>query len=230
VAGRPVAGCEPAGAHAGLLFLTDADGGPPVGDPNWAVALAERGLRCAVAGPGPSWWSDRDCPAFAPARSAERWVLDSLVPFCLTRWGVGTLGLAGLGAGGQGALRLGFKHPNTFRVVAALDGAIDHHELYGRGTPLDDLYDSREWCRQDSATLHIHPSRQPPHLFFACDPASPWHRGNDRLHEKLAALGVPHTADLTTPRGTGVACLHFSASMILTFTADGLAREGRRLV
>ncbi len=47
--------------------------------------------------------------------------------------------------------------------------------------------------------MHIHPSRQPPHLFFACDPTDDWHRGNnDQLHEKLDALGVPHVCDLTT--------------------------------
>ena len=46
------------------------------------------------------------------------------------------------------------------------------------------------------------PYRPPPHLFFCIDPDdAAWYRGNDRLHEKLTALGVAHTADLTTRAG-----------------------------
>ena len=37
--------------------------------------------------------------------------------------------------------------------------------------------------------LHVHPHDWPPNVWFACDPDSPWLRGNDRLHEKLMALG-----------------------------------------
>ena len=34
--------------------------------------------------------------------------------------------------------------------------------------------------------MHLHPSKQPPHVFFACDPDdADWHRGCDRLHEKM---------------------------------------------
>lgn len=80
-----------------------------------------------------------------------------------------------------------------------MGGAIDFHELHGRGNPLDDLYESRERCRQDTATLHMHPSEWPPYIWFASDPADPWFRGNDRLNEKFRAYGVPHAADLEMP-------------------------------
>ena len=49
--------------------------------------------------------------------------------------------------------------------------------------------------------MHVHPGRFPPHLFFCSDPDDPWHRGADRLHEKLAALGVEHECDLETRAG-----------------------------
>ena len=120
------------------------------------------------------------------------------------RWqlSVGAIGLLGISMGGQGALRLAFKHPRQFPAVAAIASALDHHDLYGQGTPLDAMYDSKEQCRQDTAILHIHPAHYPPHLFFCIDPADArWFRGNDRLHEKLSALGIAHEIDFTTRAG-----------------------------
>ena len=71
-----------------------------------------------------------------------------------------------------------------------------------------------------------------PHVWFACDPADArWFRGNDRLHEKLAALGVPHTADLdTTAGGHDWAYFDRMAEPMIRFVADGLAKESRRLL
>src|SRR5262249_35412710 len=139
--------------------------------------------------------------------------------------------LLGAGMGGQGALRLAFKHPELFPAVAGIASAIDYHELYGAGTPLDETYDSKEQCRQDTAPLHVHPSRVPPNIFMAIDPDDPWHRGNDRLHEKLGALGVAHETDFTT-RGGGhswayIECL---ADRAVRFVHAGLVQEGRRLL
>src|SRR5262249_7540740 len=94
------------------------------------------------------------------------------------------------------------KYPERFPAVAALAPAIEHHELYGQGSPLDELYDSKEQCRQDTVPMHVQPGRVPPHLFFASDPGDEfWFRGGDRLREKLAALGVEHEADLATRAG-----------------------------
>jgi S-formylglutathione hydrolase len=61
-------------------------------------------------------------------------------------------------------------------------------------------------------------------VWFACPPYHEWYRGNDRLHEKLAAMGVPHVADLDTqlPPEELVAPM-------LAFVAAGLERESRRL-
>jgi S-formylglutathione hydrolase len=129
-------------------------------------------------------------------------------------------------------LRLAFRHPQTFAVAAGIASALDFHEWYNQGTPLDDMFTSKEQCRQQTALMHIHPHDWPPHLFFAIDPEDvDWFRGNDRLHEKLGALGVPHTIDFTTTAG-GHTWDYFNkmAEPTIRFLADGLEKESRRLL
>src|SRR5205823_1156394 len=192
------------------------------------------GLACVCPSGGYSWWSDRVCAGYDSAQTAERHVLDNVLPFARDTWGVGprAVGLFGVSMGGQGALRIAFKHPEAFPVVAAISPAVDYHEWYGRGNSLEQMYDSKEQCRQDTATLHVHPSHQPPHIFFCCDPDdADWHRGCDRLHEKLSALGVAHECDLTTRAG-GHTWDYYNhmADRVLRFLKAGLEQEGRRLV
>src|SRR5262249_3434998 len=159
------------------------------------VCVCPRGGRC--------WWADRVCPEFDPRLTPERYLLDHAVGYIGGVWGIGARGggLLRVGVGGQGAWRAAFTHRDTFPAVAAIAPAIEYHELYGRGTPLDAMYDSKEQCRQDTALLHVSPLKSPPHIFFCVDPDDPWYRGSDRLHEKLSALGVAHTCDLTTRAG-----------------------------
>jgi S-formylglutathione hydrolase FrmB len=116
--------------------------------------------------------------------------------------------------------------------VAGVASALDYYELYGRGLSLDEMYDSKEHCRQDGALLHIHPSQFPPHIFFCIDPDDAmWLRGNDRLHEKLAALGVAHECDLKTRAG-GHSWEYFNhvAERVVQFLVKGLEQESRRLL
>jgi S-formylglutathione hydrolase FrmB len=157
-----------------------------------------------------------------------------VLPFFRQRWELAppAIGLTGISMGGQGALRLAFKHGRTFPVVAAIAAALEHHELYGQGTPLDVMYDSKEHCRQDTAILHVPPHDYPPHIFFSIDPGdTTWYRGNDRLHEKLNALGIPHECDLATRAG-GHSWDYFNymAERVMKFLAVGLERESRRLL
>jgi S-formylglutathione hydrolase FrmB len=156
------------------------------------------------------------------------------VPYFGARWGVGprAIGLLGISMGGQGALRLAFRNPAVFPVAAGIASALDYHEYYGQGLTLDEMYDSKEQCRQDTALMHVPPANPPPHLFFCIDPDdSDWYRGNDRLHEKLTALGVEHIADLTTQAG-GHSWAYFNrmAEPALRFVYQGLEKESRRLV
>jgi len=134
--------------------------------------------------------------------------------------------------GGQGALRLAFKHPQLFPVVAGISSALDYYEHYGQGSTIDAMYTSKEQCRQDAALMHVPPTGYPAHIFFCIDPADArWFRGNDRLHEKLNALGIPHEVDLTTTAG-GHSWDYFNhmAERTIRFVYAGLEKESRRLL
>jgi S-formylglutathione hydrolase len=234
IAGRPADVYDPAQRpRLAVLHLHDADGQTLRDRPVFTRLFDELGLGCVCPHAGPTWWVDRPCPGFEPALTPERFVLDRVVPYFGERWGVESrgLGLLGAGMGGQGALRLAFKYPKTFAAVAAIAPAIDYHELYGRGTLLDDIYESKEQCRQDTVPLHVHPSDYPPHIFFAVDPDDPWSRGSDRLHEKMAALGIGHEFEGGLRAG-GHSWSYFErlAERALRFLQAGLVQQGRRLL
>jgi S-formylglutathione hydrolase len=237
IAGKPADVYSPAGTErprfavlhlhgVGLETLRDR--------PAFTRLFDELGLGCVCPLGQRCWWTDRICPEFDPLVTPEKHLLDGVLPFFKERWGLEprAIGLQGISMGGQGALRLAFKYPQLFPVVAALAPAIEYHELYGQGTPLDEMYDSKEQCRQDSAIMHVPPHHPPPHIFFCIDPAdSRWFRGNDRLHEKLNALGVPHEIDLTTRAG-GHSWDYFNhmAERVERFVHAGLEQESRRLL
>ena len=218
----------------GILYLHGVGLETLVDRPAFTRLFDELKLVCVCPHGQRSWWGDRVCAEFDPKMTPERHLLQNVVPYFTERWGIAprSIGLMGISMGGQGALRLAFKQPEMFPVVAAISPAIEYHELYGQGTPIDDMYDSKEQCRQDTALMHIHPSRFPPHIFFCIDPAdAAWYRGNDRLHEKLSALGVPHECDLTTPAG-GHSWDYFNhmAERVVCFVHNGLEQESRRLL
>jgi S-formylglutathione hydrolase len=232
IAGKPAGAFDPAAGPAprvALLWLHSENAVSPTDNPTLTAALCKHRLPCVAPHGGPCWWADRICPAFDPALTPEQHLLRNVVPWMEARWKLGprAVGVAGIEMGGQGAVRIGLKHPDRFPAVASLNGAFDYHERFGRGTQLDEMYDTREQCRQDTAVLHVDPYKWPPHVWLACDPASEWLRGNDRLHEKLAALGVPHTADLDT---TGPGYVERMLGPIIEFVSKGLGRESRRLI
>jgi S-formylglutathione hydrolase len=230
IAGKPADVFDPpSGSRLALLWLHPEGGDLPADNAALTAALRAHRLPCVAPHGGRCWWADRVCPEFDPALTPEQHLLRNVVPWMEARWALGprSVGVAGIEMGGQGAVRLGLKYPDRFPAVASLNGAFDHHERHGRGTPLDEMYDTRERCRQDTAVLHVDPYRWPPHLWLACDPADEWFRGNDRLHEKLRALGVPHTADLDT---TGPGYADRMVGSMIAFVAKGLERESRRLV
>jgi len=235
IAGKPADTFRPPGTpRFGILFLH------PVGLESPAVNAAYtdtfRAHNLAVVAPwgGASWWADRIDPAFDPALTAEQHVLCNVAPWMESSWNLGprSIAAAGISMGGQGAIRLGFKHPDRFPVVAGVASAFDYYEWHGQGTSIDAMYPTREKCRQDGAGLHVNPLKFPPHVWFACDPEDQdWFRGNDRLHEKLLALGIPHTVDFTTTRG-GHNWDYFDAMAgpMADFIVAGLEKESRRLV
>jgi S-formylglutathione hydrolase len=235
IGGKPADVYDPPGRpHYGLIYLHGVGLFTLHDRPVYTALLAGQNLACVCPHGQRSWWADRVCTEFDIRLTPERYVLDSIVPFIDRRWELKppAIGLFGVSMGGQGALRLGFKHPELFPVVAGISSAVDYHDLHGQGSPLDDMYDSKEQCRQDTATMHIHPSRYPSHIFFCIDPDDgSWLRGNDRLHEKLSALGVPHEIDFTTQAG-GHTWDYFNhvAERVVRFLHDGLEQVSRRLL
>ena len=181
-----------------------------------------------------SWWGDKICPEFDATTTPETYLLDRVVPYLGSRWstGPGQVGLLGIGMGGQGALRLAYKHPTTFPVVAALAPTIDYQSQYEEDVNLQRMYPDPEAVRQDTATLHVHPLNWPRHQFFCCDPAEyMWWESADRLRMKLSSLGVPHECDLdTTAQADTRAYCEAMAERTVRFLAQGLDQERLRLV
>lgn len=182
-----------------------------------------------------SWWVDRISLRFDPEISGERYVLEKVLPFLAESCQCQPPQIALLGAsmGGQGALRLAYKHPDVFPVVGAVYPSIDFQRKVDEADPvLSAMYRDAEEARQDTATLHIHPLNWPRHQFFCCDPADQrWHESADRLHMKLYSLGIPHECDLETTAG-GHSWQYFEhmAPRIFQFLTEGLESERLRVV
>jgi S-formylglutathione hydrolase len=237
VAGHACDVFEPAVAHGQgfvIVYLHSADQQRLADQPAFAAELDRHGLRVIGPRTGRSWWTDKIYSQFDPQVSAERYVLDRVVPDIAERWGIRSpaIGLLGTGMGGQGALRLALKHPRLFPVVAALSPAIDYYQQWYEEESLAAMYSDAEAARQDTATLHVHPLNWPRNLWFACDPADPlWYNGADRLRMKLAALGIPFECDLETSAGGNRSAYdRQQAPKAVGFLVERLEAESRRVV
>jgi pimeloyl-ACP methyl ester carboxylesterase len=219
---------------AAVLYLHDQRGEPLAAHPAFAALFDRYGLRCAAPAAGPSWWTDRRWEGFDAATSPEEFVLEDVLPWIEHAWPAVTKpALLGVGMGGQGALKLAYKHPNQFPVVAAIAPAIDYQRRLEAGDPaLQRMYRDAEQARQDTATLHIHPLNWPRHQWFAADPTDhEWFESADRLRMKLYSLGVPYECDLETVAG-GHDWRYFEhmAEPAVRFIAERLERERLRVV
>lgn len=237
VGGHPVDCYDPSTPgkpHFGLIFLHGVGQETLRGESPFTDVLDELNLPCVSPITKLSWWTDKPYPEFDPQLTAEMHLVTNVIPYVTKRWGIqpSAIGLFGISMGGQGALRLGFKRPGLFPVVAGISSAIDYHEYYGQGLSLDQMYESKEQCRQDTVPMHVHPNEYPPSIFFCVDPTDgPWLRGNDRLHEKLNALGIQHDCDLLTRAG-GHTWDYFNSMALRTirFLHEGLVAQSRRLL
>ena len=203
--------------------------------PCWTELFNRHGLRVIAPMTRRSWWTDRICSEFDSRISAERYVLDVVVPHAAERWSSQPprLALLGVSMGGQGALRMALKHPDTFPVCAALSPAIDYQRRFDEGDEtLPLMYDDPESARQDTATLHIHPLYWPRNMWFCCDPTDyAWYDSSERLRMKLAALGVPHDYDLETEAGGhGFVYYNAMADRATAFIVEKLEKERLRVI
>jgi len=204
------------------------------GNETWTELLESRGLRAMCPHGKRSWWTNRICTEFDEKLTAERHLLQNVLPFIAQRWGVEPprIALTGISMGGQGALRLAMKNAAKFPVVAAVSAAIDFQNLYGQGTTIDAMYVDKEAARQDTAPLYVHPLNWPRRMLFVIDPTDrQWMDGNQRLHEKLRALGIVYDHDFTTSAG-GHSWQYFNhmAPRVTDFITRGLEAEQRRVL
>jgi tetraacyldisaccharide 4'-kinase len=238
VAGKPCDVFEPTTPNPHgfvVIYLHGLRGQRLIDKPIFASEFARYGLRVIAPITGPSWWADRICPTFDKQLTPERHVLDNVLTYIRNTWGAAPpqIALLGTSMGGQGALRLSFKHPNKFPVVAAISPAIDYQIRWNEGDEtLPLMYTDQEDVRQDTATLHVHPLNWPRHIWLCCDPADDrWHESAERLRSKLAAIGIPHEYDLKTSAG-GHSFTYYNhmAPAALQFIATQLEHERLRVV
>jgi S-formylglutathione hydrolase FrmB len=218
-----------------VLFLHGVHLGRLVDKESFCSEFDRHGL--PVIGPmtGRSWWTDRICPEFDARLTAERHVVENIVPYIADRWQTvaGRIALLGTSMGGQGALRLAFKRPQLFPIAAAISPAIDYQQrFYDEGeVTIPQMYDDPEQARQDTATLHVHPLNWPRNIWFCSDPADErWHESAQRLHMKLYSLGIMHECDLETSHGGhGWDFYNHMAARAVSFIAERLDQERRRV-
>jgi S-formylglutathione hydrolase FrmB len=191
------------------------------------------GLACVCPHGKRSWWGDRVCEEFDSRQTPVNYLRQSVLPWMAEHFRAAppAIALLGVSMGGQGALRLAYRFPHEFPIVAALAPAIDFHIWYGRGLPLDEMYPDAEAVRQGTATLLLHPLNWPRHQLLMCDPADgDWFEGTERLASKLYSTGIPFERDFETQHG-GHSWEYFNhvAQRVMQFLAGALEQESRRL-
>ena len=203
--------------------------------PEFVRPFAERGLPLVCPSTGPHWWLDKICPDFDTELTPERYLVDQVVPWIEKQLGSQPpqIALLGTSMGGQGALRISYKQPRTFPVVAAISPAIDFHFRWQEGDPiLRKLFPDAEAARQQTALLYAQGFNCPAHQFFCCDPEDErWWESADRLQMKLNSMGVRFESDLETRAGGhGFDYYTAMAPRAAEFIEDGLEQRRRMLV
>jgi S-formylglutathione hydrolase FrmB len=173
-------------------------------NPIFSRLLDEYQLAAVCPDGGRSWWLDVVCPEFHPQQTAQRWLMDSVIPFVEQRLEIQSprIALLGVSMGGQGVLQLAYRYASKFPIVAAIAPTVDFHQLYGSGIPLDTMFPDVEAARQATVVLNLHPLAWPRHQFFCCDPSdTEWFDGAARLGMKLSSSGILHERNLETTGG-----------------------------
>src|SRR5262245_11569027 len=89
IAGKPAdvfAPPVPDRLRFGVLFLHPVGGELPSDNPTYTAELARQGLACCAPHGKQSWWADRVCPEFDPHLTAERHLLDNVLPWMTDRY------------------------------------------------------------------------------------------------------------------------------------------------
>jgi len=130
VAGHPCHVFEPSKVSLHgytILYLHGSSVENLADQPRVTRQLEQHGLRAIAPVTGETWWSDRITEEFDSEISVEQYILKQVLSYVAERWDCRPpqIALLGVSMGGQGALRLAYKHPNIFPTVAAFFPAID---------------------------------------------------------------------------------------------------------
>ncbi|MEZ6133062.1 MAG: alpha/beta hydrolase-fold protein [Planctomycetaceae bacterium] len=196
---------EPADGPAGVVLFLHGHGRVMLNDNPVFSELLKRHRLAAVCPDGQrSWWLDRICDEFSSVVTPQAWLMETLLPFVGDRFQIRPpqIALLGISMGGQGVLQLSYRFASRFPVVAAISPAVDFHQLYGHGLPMDQMFDNVEEARQATVVLNLHPLAWPRYQWFCCDPLdADWMDGCVRLGMKLSSSGILHERDLETSAG-----------------------------
>lgn len=202
--GHPVEAWEPATreSQTAILLFHDLDGVHPSQRPDWRSLIEAAPVPIVCPLSGRSWWLGQPSSDF-PGGGSLGWVAGSVVDWIRDQWQITppSIGIIGVGMGGNGALNLSYRHARRFPVVAVISAAVDFH-LYQPSEPvLQEVFGSVEAARQETATLHLHPLNWPLSQRIACHPSDPyWFDGCERLASKLTSSGIPFDSHLQSSR------------------------------
>lgn len=196
--------------------------------------LNEHGLRVVCPHGQRSWWLPEICEEFDSKITPFDYVRENVVAWISENWGITTpnIALTGISMGGQGAIQLGYRCGRDFPIIAAISPAVDFQDWWGRGLPLDDMFDSQEAARQQTAILHLQPLNWPRHQLIVCDPGdADWIHSSERLASKLYSSGIPFESDFETSNG-GHSWDYFDvmAPRMVKFVSEALDSESMRIV
>lgn len=200
--------------------------------PVYTELLERYGWACICPHGQRSWWTDVVCPEFDPQITPLQFLRTAVLEFIQSQWQVQPpkIGLLGVSMGGQGVLQWAYREPRRVPVVAALAPAVDFHQWWGQGLPLDEMFSSREAARQATVILQLNPLNWPRHQFIACDPTDlEWFDSSDKLCMKLSSSGVLYERDLKTSAG-GHTWDYFNhiAPRVMQFLDQGLKHVSRQ--
>lgn len=235
IAGKPADVFEPAGTpqpDRAVIYLHGHGLATLKDNPHYEAELQKHGLRCVCPSAQRSWWLPLVCSEFDAELTPFDFVREHVVGWITQQWQVKPplIALTGVSMGGQGALQLAYRRAREFPVVAALAPAVDFHNWWGQGLPLDEMFESREAARQQTAILHLHPLNWPRQQLLVCDPTDEeWIESSDRLTSKLYSMGIPFESDFQTSNG-GHSWDYFNlmAPRVISFVANGLQQESLR--
>src|SRR5579872_4204328 len=95
----------------------------------YTAHLERLGMACVCPQGKRSWWGNRVCREFDPTVTPVEYLREAVLPWIEANCQAAppAIGLLGVSMGGQGALRLAYRFPQQFPVVAALAPAVDFH-------------------------------------------------------------------------------------------------------